>query len=139
MICYENLIYKMCFITSGLEPSYILRPRQYIKKIRVNVKVTSNCVDGVTGSENISNTFANIYQELYSRHEDKYKELDSLERNISEKITEEHILDVTRITTTDVKKALLNLKPGKSDNVFYFTSDYIQNSSDIICYILIIF
>ena len=86
MICYENLIYKMCFITSGLEPSYILRPRQYIKKIRVNVKVTSNCVDGVTGSENISNTFANIYQELYSRHEDKYKELDSLERNISENI-----------------------------------------------------
>ena len=61
MICYENLIYKMCFITSGLEPSYILRPRQYIRKIRVNVKVTSNCVDGVTGSENISNTFANIY------------------------------------------------------------------------------
>ena len=103
-----------------------------IKKIRGNVKVTSNCVDGVTGSENISNTFANIYQELYSRHEDKTAELDSLERNISEKITEEHILDVTRITTTDVKKALLNLKPGKSDNVFYFTSDCIQNSSDLL-------
>ncbi len=89
-------------------------------------------MDGVTGSENISNTFANIYQELYSRHEDKTAELDSLERNISEKITEEHILDVTRITTTDVKKALLNLKPGKSDNVFDFTSDCIQNASDLL-------
>ena len=65
--------------------------------------------------------FTNIYQELYSRHEDKTAELDSLERNISEKITEEHILDVTRITTTDVKKALLNLKPRKSENVFDFT------------------
>ena len=36
------------------------------------------------------------------------------------------------ITTTDVKKALLNLEPGKSDNVFDFTSDCIQNSSDLL-------
>ena len=36
------------------------------------------------------------------------------------------------ITTTDVKKALLNLKPGESDNVFDFTSDCIQNSSDLL-------
>ena len=50
-----------------------------------------------------------IYQELYKPHENKTAELDSLERNITEKITEEHILGV--------KKALLNLKPGKGDNV----------------------
>jgi len=31
-----------------------------IKKIRVNVKVTTKCVNGVTGSENISSTFASI-------------------------------------------------------------------------------
>ena len=71
-------------------------------------------------------------QELYSRLEDKTAELESLEINISEKITGKHILDVTRIITTDVKKALLNLKPGKSDNVFDFTSDCIQNSSDLL-------
>ena len=63
-------------------------------------KITSNCVDGVTGSEHISN----IYQELYSRHEDKTAELDSLERNFIQKITEEYISDVKRITTTNGKK-----------------------------------
>ena len=42
---------------------------QEIKKFRGKTSTVSSSVDGYTGAENISNHFADIYSELYQKHD----------------------------------------------------------------------
>ena len=51
--------------------------------------------------------------------EETYDEIEGLKKP-------EHIEDVERVTMEEVKKAAAQLKPGKSDLTYFFSSDCIK-------------
>ena len=99
---------------------------QEVKKFRGKSRMCSSTIDGVVGSGNISEHFASIYSDLYSKVEldDEFEEVSA---RIDSKISPDSMLDVDRVTDNLVKEALKKMKAGKSDALYDFSSDCIIN------------
>ena len=97
-----------------------------IKKYRGTVKTCSSTIDGEVGAGNISNHFAGIYSELFSKV-DPDEEFKGLEETIKSNIGAECSQDVEKITEELIKLALQKMKAGKSDGLYDFTSDCLIN------------
>ena len=100
-----------------------------IKKFRGQSKDISTTVDGVTCSSDISDHFAEIYSELYSRH-NLGPEFAEINQQINDSINHKLQSLLDRVNYDNVKAALNKLKSGKSDSTYGFTSDCLINSSD---------
>lgn len=102
-----------------------------IKKSRGGTCTTSNSVDGHIGAANISDHFAEVYKDLYQRHnlENGY---DEWRERIDSQINEDLLYDLDRVNEHTVRAALNKLKTGKSDPTFSFSSDCLLNGGDLL-------
>jgi len=100
-----------------------------IKKFRGNSKTVSSSIDGVVGAQNISEHFAAIYQDLYSKHL-LGEEFKNVNEQINNRIIPELESDLDKVNNSTVRAALRKLKPGKSDAFFQFNSDCFINAPD---------
>ena len=100
-----------------------------IKLIRRMKPKQADTIDGV--KEDILNHYKDIYSNLYNSVEDG-PEVEEICDKIEGLIKPEHIEDVERVTMEEVKKAAAQLKPGKSDSTYFFSSDCIKVNSDLL-------
>ena len=100
-----------------------------IKEMRNTKPVCADKVDGVT--DDIPNHFRNIYKELYNSVHDA-DEIEIISEEINNKINNESLNDVNKITIEEVKKATSALKPGKGDPMLNFSLDCIKVESQIL-------
>ena len=85
-----------------------------MKKARGNSNNISSRIDDQVGADNIASKFANIYQKLYNQH-CPGDDLAQLEHDITQGLGDKGLIDVNRISTDIVKKALNQMKTGKND------------------------
>ena len=104
---------------------------QEVKKFRGNFKTFSSRIDDQIGAKNIAGRFADIYSQLYNQHDD-YAELNELEANIQEAVGPSNLIEVDKITVDVVKKALKQMKNGKSDALFDLQSDCFTSGPDVL-------
>ena len=100
-----------------------------IKSMRKTNPTIADTIDGV--SDDIPNHFRSIYSELYNSVDDANEVL-LIKDEIEVKLNAKHLDDIKKVTSTEVKKAAMRLKPGKSDPTFNFSSDCIKINSDIL-------
>ena len=100
-----------------------------IKKFRGKVKNCSSRIDDQVGSQNIANHFAEIYSQLYSRHQHDSR-FEEMADSINKAVNDHSITEVERITPALVRKALKQMKNGKSDAIFDFQSDCLTSGPD---------
>ena len=98
-----------------------------IKHMRKCKPVVATSMDGV--KTDIKGHFKSKYEALYNSADDKL-DLLRVQDEIEGKVEEKNINDVEKITPELVKKAAENLRPGKTDPIFSFFSDYIQNATE---------
>ena len=91
-----------------------------MRKTRVTVP---DNIDGVT--ENITDHFKSIYVKLYNCVNDA-NEVALIYTQVDNKITNNDIIDIEKVTTNEVKKAAGRINPGKSDPTYRFSSDCIK-------------
>jgi len=110
-----------------------------IKKFRGKTSTVSSSVDGYTGAEDISNHFADIYSELYQKH-DLGEEFAQVQESIALQVDPSLLGELDRVNEKIVFEALTKLKSGKSDPTFSFNSDCLLNScDDLIKHVTILF
>ena len=89
-------------------------------------------VDGLTGPDDIANSFAAKYQDLYTSvpyvMSDMAKIRDEIEHSITGFDNINCVIDVC-----EVLQAVRRLKPGKSDGYVGFTSDYFLHACNELC------
>ena len=85
-----------------------------LRKIRKVKKHVPHTMDGKT---NVSETFANVYQNLYNSAGDK-EEISKLLVQVNEHIGDLSISDVNMVSSEIVRKAANQVKPNKNDSVF---------------------
>ena len=100
-----------------------------IKKFRGVTRNCSSRIDDQVGSKNIANRFADIYSELYSRHEHG-EAFEDMVAEIKSKVGQEIIADLEKLNVSVVKKALKLMKSGKNDAIFDFQSDCLTCESE---------
>ena len=100
-----------------------------IKKFRGVTRNCSSRIDDQVGSKNIANRFADIYSELYSRHEHG-ADFEEMVADIDAKVENDSIADLDKLNISVVKKALKLMKSGKNDAIFDFQSDCITCESE---------
>ena len=93
-----------------------------IRKVKKHVPHTMN------GKTNVSETFANVYQNLYNSAGDK-EEISKLLVQVNEHIGDLSISDVNMVSSEIVRKATNQVKPNKNDPVFAFNSDCLKACS----------
>ena len=112
---------------------------QEIKKFRGKTSTVSSSVDGHTGAEDISNHSADIYSELYQKH-DLGEEFARVQGSIVLQVDPSLLGELDRVNEKIVFEALTKLKSGKSDPTFSFNSDCLSNScDDLIKHVTILF
>ena len=100
-----------------------------IKKFRVTTKMCSSVVDSQTGSQNISNKFAEIYSNLYSQSDSVDTDLINLKNKTNNDIGDNtEVID--KINESLIKEAINRMKVEKSDVMFEFSSDCIINAPE---------
>ena len=79
------------------------------------------------GKRNVSESFANVYQNLYNSAGDK-EEISKLLVQVNEHIGDLSISDVNMVSSEIVRKAANEVKPDKNDPVFAFNSDCLKRA-----------
>ena len=97
-----------------------------IKKYRGKVKKCSSTIDNEVGASNIAEHFADIYCDLFNKVE-QGNEINELQHSLNQKITNEDMFQVHRVTEDVVKQGLSRMKGSKSDVKFNFQSDCLIN------------
>ena len=87
-------------------------------------------IDGATGND-IPNKFAEVYEELYNREEDK-ENLEELLQNINARIGNESHIQINKVNPNLIKEALDKIKSNKSDPLLDFSSDFLKNAPEIL-------
>ena len=100
-----------------------------IKALRRTKPKFADTMDGVKG--NIPGHFKDIFNELYNCVNDG-EEVSKISKDIEELICDKDISHVNKVTSEEVKKAALLLKPGKGDPSYTFSSDCISVKSEIL-------
>ena len=87
-------------------------------------------IDGAVG-EDIPNKFADVYEELYNRENDR-NDLEEITNSINNNIGDEAYIEIEKINPALRKEALKRIKANKSDPLFEFSSDFLKNAPEIL-------
>ena len=90
-------------------------------------KVKNDVPHTLDGKMNVSETFANVYQNLYNSAGDRDETLKFLGQ-VNEHIGDLSISDVNMVTGDIVRKATKQIKPNKNDPVFAFNSNCLKRT-----------
>ena len=105
-----------------------------LKRIKMSRKNKSGCaknIDGVSGSNNISTHFKNIYEGIYNQHHSSDKVNDIL-TDLNSKLTDRDTADLDRISATLISNVISNMHNGKSDSEQSWSSDALKSGSNIL-------
>ena len=102
-----------------------------IKKFRGVSNNCSSTIDGEVGAKNIANRFADIYSQLYNRH-DHGSTFDEMKDKVTSNISPDSLSQVNRINEELVERALKSMKAGKNDALFDFQSDCLTHGPRIL-------
>ena len=100
-----------------------------IKKSRKTKSTNANIVDGVSGPQNISDLFKNIYSDVYNKYDDGDSKLRDLLTDTNNKVTQSDLCHVNRITESLVSNIICGMKNAKNDVDFNWRSDAIKHGS----------
>ena len=117
-----------------------------VKKIRNKNTLSSQCIDNISGDENIANLFLHKYNQLYNSVHCDDTEMSTL---CDENVNDIHVHCIANpskhkhshcITVEQVKFAINKLKPGKSDSTDGLLSDNFKNGTHLLySYIALLF
>ena len=117
-----------------------------VKKIRNKNTLSSQCIDNISGDENIANLFLHKYNQLYNSVHYDDTEMSTL---CDENVNDIHVHCIANpskhkhthcITVEQVKFAINKLKPGKSDSTDGLLSDNFKNGTHLLySYIALLF
>ena len=116
----NDIIQREKFIEGLLSPSGNIFKE--IKRFRGKVNTVSSNIDGITGSQNIANVFAEKYQKLYNDVKNN-DELATIEETINARIDGEIMKTIEDIDEQLVRVALKKMKPTKHDAIFTTVSN----------------
>ena len=91
--------------------------------------ICADIIDGV--KDDIPGHFKSIYSEQHNCMDDGH-EVSKISKEIEEKLMVNCLDDVKKVTGSEVKKATANLKPGKGDPTFSFSSYCIKVDSGVL-------
>ena len=101
-----------------------------IKTSRKNKSSLATTIDGISGPENISVLFKNIYNNVYNKYNNSQNELIDFLDDINVKIKQSDLTFVDRITESLICNVISNLQNGKSDVEFNWGSDAIKHGAE---------
>ena len=101
-----------------------------IKTSRKRHSTAATTVDGVSGPENITNEFKNIYNNVYNKYDDGKSELSDFFEDLNFKIKQSDVCFVDRISESLIHNIISDLKDGKSDVEFNWGSEAIKHGVD---------
>ena len=104
---------------------------QEIKNMRGKTSRISSRIDGHVGSTNIADHFSEMYGNLYNKS-NLGEDFNDMVENIKAEISDESIFEVDKIDVNLIKTALQNMKAGKTDVIFDFSSDLLINGPEIL-------
>ena len=111
-----------------------------IKKSRKNKSSHANIVDGVSGPQNISDLFKNLYSDVYNKYDDGESKLLDLLTDTNIKINQSELTHVNRITQSLVSDIIGNMKNDKNDVEFNWRSDAIKHGvCELSSYLTVLF
>lgn len=99
-----------------------------IKKARAT---HSEAVTKIDGSTDVENTFGRVYSDLYNKTDDK-ENLNKVFTEVNANIDNTAWKAIIKIDKNLIKEALKKIKPGKSDPIWDFSSDFYKNAPDIL-------
>ena len=114
----ENLIKKNKLLDACLKGNQNIFKE--IKKLRNVEPKIANSIEGV--HENINEHFRSIYAKLYNSVNEG-TEMAYLSKAINEKVSQIHLNDVKKVTTSVIREAAAKLSNGKTDPVYSYSSD----------------
>ena len=91
----------------------------------------SNMVDNATDEKSISETFKDIYSEIYNTHNDN-DEVYHLRENINMDIKSSDVRMLDKITTELVKKLICKLSGHKNDENYLWQDDDLKHGAAIV-------
>ena len=97
-----------------------------LKKMR---RVKSRLPDRMDGSDSVSETFKDVYQQLYTSADD-VQETKELLKVVNKSVQSSSLVDVDRVTPEVVCEAIRNVKKDKNDPGFSFNSNCFKRSPD---------
>ena len=103
-----------------------------VKSGKGQMEEMAETVDGVTGAQQVANTFADIFSTLYnsSGSEDEMVELQNRVRGLVQ--AEDSAMEVVKMSAAVVKQAATSLKPHKMDVSQGFSSDALLHGPDLL-------
>ena len=102
---------------------------QEIKSLRSPNKKCANVVDGKSNSDDISNHFKTLYQDIYNTHQDQ-GDLDSFILENNTKISQSDLDLLENMTPELVKNIILKFSDNKNDSVFDWKSNALKQGAD---------
>ena len=110
-----------------------------IKTMRAPSSKSANVIDGHSNSADISNHFQKMYKDIYNTHRDR-DELDNFLRENNNKINQNDIDLVEKITPEMVKNIITDFSNNKNDSMFDWKSNAlkvgVESLADPICDLL---
>lgn len=104
---------------------------QEIKKQRSKQNDADNVtIDGSSG-EDVPETFAKIYKELFNRGNDEVQ-IEEMKASINQQLGQDDLDEIERINSYTIKEALDKIKANKSDSTYDFSSDFLKQGPDIL-------
>ena len=100
-------------------------------ELRKICQVKNHMAPTMDGKINVSETFANVYQNLYNSADD-IDETSKLLDQVNELIGDLSVNNVNMVTSDIVKKATEQIKQNKNDPVFAFNSDCLKRDPPIL-------
>lgn len=104
---------------------------KHIKSSRKNKSGNASTIDGVSGAENITTHFKNIYEGIYNQHNSADK-VDEILSDLNAKLTAHDTVELDRISTTLINTVICNLHNGKSDSEQNWGSDALRAGADML-------
>ena len=113
---------------------------QNIKNSRKDKSSAARTVDGVSGPQNISDLFKNLYSEVYNKYDDGESKLLDLLTDTNLKINQSDLTHVNRITESLVSDIIGSMKNDKNDVEYNWRSDAIKHGScELSSYLTLLF
>lgn len=109
-----------------------------VNNILKDIKTKRKCksrgathIDKVSGNENISLHFKNIYEGIYNTHKSTNK-INDIFADVNRNITPSDISDLDQIDDILIKNAILKLSSGKSDELYDWGTDALKCGVNVI-------
>ena len=101
-----------------------------VKRQRTPKREVPNQMDDISGSQEISDHFSDIYKLIYNKHEEN--NLNQVREEVNNNVSNSDLVWADKITPELVHKLIGKLSVGKNDEIFDFKSDAIKLTADVI-------